>query len=368
MALNNSYGTYVCLVNPDTILDFNVIDKLLFSILSDGDAAVSVPKIVFYEKFIDLDIFSDKPFFIDLEILDKSLKYKKYFIRDGHESAFGDYRREVHANNNHIKFCLPVDNSKAILKVFKLHKDLVFNYKINNSIINNSKIINEINQNSSSTDIHLNLDKDLIWWGRDMINNAGSGLRDGRPFDRGFAEYDVGQYNFSEKVFLPIENAKLPSLSFLISIDLFLILSTAFDKSSETVPIFGLGIRPFGPSIFPNFPIFAIIEGVQINLSKLISLSEIFFNKSSDPTTSAPLFLASLNLLSSHNIATFIFFPLPCGISIKVLRLLSAPFIFLRFIFKDRSIDSSNLTPEPFLSSFITFKTSSRVMNWHSGN
>ncbi len=199
LALKHSNGTYVCLVNPDTILDFKVIDKLLFSILSDGDAAVSVPKIVFYEKFIDLDIFSDKPFYIDLRILDESLEYKKYFIRDGHESIYGDFRREVHSNNNHIKLCLPVDNSNAILKFFKSHKDQILNYKINNSIINNSKII-EITQNSSSTDLHLNLDKDLIWWGRDMINNAGSGLNNGRPFDRGFAEYDVGQYDFSEKV------------------------------------------------------------------------------------------------------------------------------------------------------------------------
>lgn len=199
LALNHSNGTYACLVNPDTILDSNVIDKLLFSILIDKDAAVSIPKIVFYEKFVDIDIFSDKPFYIDLGELDKSLKYKKYFIRDGQESIYGDYRREVHSNNNHIKFCLPVDNSKAILKVFKSHKDQILNYRINNSIINNSKII-EITQNSYSTDMHLNLDKDLIWWGRDIINNAGSGLREGRPFDRGFGEYDVGQYDLSERV------------------------------------------------------------------------------------------------------------------------------------------------------------------------
>jgi len=199
LAFNHSNGTYVCLVNPDTILDFNVIDKLIFSILSDGDAAVSVPKIVFYEKFIDLDIFSDKPFYIDLRKLDESLEYKKYFIRDGDQSIYGDFRREVHSNNNHIKLCLPVDNSNAILKVFKSHKDQILNYKINNSIVNNSKII-EITQNSSSTDLHLNLDKKLIWWGKDLINNAGSGLNDGRPFDRGFAEYDVGQYNLPERV------------------------------------------------------------------------------------------------------------------------------------------------------------------------
>ena len=40
-------------------------------------------------------------------------------------------------------------------------KNQIFNYTINNSIINNSKII-DINQNDSSTDMNLNLDKDLI--------------------------------------------------------------------------------------------------------------------------------------------------------------------------------------------------------------
>ena len=45
--------------------------------------------------------------------------------------------------------------------------------------------------------------------------------------------------------------------------------------SSETVPIFGFGIRPLGPSIFPNFPILDIIEGVQMSFSKFSSPDSI---------------------------------------------------------------------------------------------
>ena len=53
-----------------------------------------------------------------------------------------------------------------------------------------------------------------------------------------------------------------------------------------------------------------------MSLSKFIFPEEIFFIKSSDPNTSAPLFFASFSLFSSHNTATLIFFPLPFGSSI----------------------------------------------------
>ena len=61
----------------------------------------------------------------------------------------------------------------------------------------------------------------------------------------------------------------------------------------------------------PNFAIFGIIEGVQINLSKSIFLSDIFFIKSSEPAISAPAFLAVSTLFSSHKTAILIFFPFP---------------------------------------------------------
>ena len=45
---------------------------------------------------------------------------------------------------------------------------------------------------------------------------------------------------------------KFPNLSFLISIFPFLKSSTAFVTLGVTVPVFGLGMRPLGPRIFPN--------------------------------------------------------------------------------------------------------------------
>ena len=80
-----------------------------------------------------------------------------------------------------------------------------------------------------------------------------------------------------------------------------------------------------------------------INLSNWIGPDEIFFIKSSEPKISAPLYLASDNLLSSQRTATLVFFPLPFGNSTTVLKLLSAHLIFFKFIFKDTSIDSENL-------------------------
>ena len=92
------------------------------------------------------------------------------------------------------------------------------------------------------------------------------------------------------------------------------------------------------------------MDGVQINLSNSIFPEDIFFNKSSEPITSAPLFFASLNLFSSHSTPILIFFPLPWGSSITLLKLESAVLIFFKFILKDRSIDSKNFAFALFLS------------------
>ena len=79
----------------------------------------------------------------------------------------------------------------------------------------------------------------------------------------------------------------------------------------------------------------------------------IFSKRSSDPTTSAPAFLASSILSVSHNTATLFFLPEPFGKLTTVLKLKSPPFDCFRFIFKETSIDSSNLVVEFFLTSSI---------------
>ena len=186
--------------------------------------------------------------------------------------------------------------------------------------------------------------------------------------DFSFFKFSNKDFKFSKiffvtKLFLPIDNATFPSLSFLISTNLFLTLDTVFVKSSETVPNFGLGIKPFGPKIFPNLPTFGIIEGVQINLLNLISPEEIFFIKSSDPKISAPLFLASDSLFSSQRTAIFTFLPFPFGNSITVLIVDSDDFSFLIFTLNETSIDSSNFVFAKLLRLSIIFSRLSSFLS-----
>ena len=84
------------------------------------------------------------------------------------------------------------------------------------------------------------------------------------------------------------------------------------------------------------------MPGVQISFVKLNFPAAIFSIRSSDPTTSAPAFLASSILSASHKTATLFFFPEPLGKLTTVLKLKSPPFDCFKFIFKDTSIDSSN--------------------------
>ena len=84
------------------------------------------------------------------------------------------------------------------------------------------------------------------------------------------------------------------------------------------------------------------------SLVKLIFPAAILSIKSSEPTISAPAFLASLILSGSHKTANLFFFPEPFGKFTTVLKLKSPPLDCFKFIFKDISMDSSNLVVEFF--------------------
>ncbi|ARU90930.1 hypothetical protein SCLARK_00128 [Spiroplasma clarkii] len=104
-----------------------------------------------------------------------------------------------------------------------------------------------------------------------------------------------------------------PSLSVLYSTLPDLISSTAFLTLTVTVPVFGLGIKPFGPSTLPIFPSSAIISGVATITSYSNQFSfEIFWINSSPPTKSAPASSASLTLVFVKT-KTFWVFPVPPG-------------------------------------------------------
>ena len=65
---------------------------------------------------------------------------------------------------------------------------------------------------------------------------------------------------------------------------------------------------------------------MHISLVKLNLPAAIFSNKSSEPNTSAPAFLASSTLSASHKTAIIFFLPEPFGKFTVVLKLKSPPF------------------------------------------
>ena len=63
--------------------------------------------------------------------------------------------------------------------------------------------------------------------------------------------------------------------------------------SNVTVPDFGFGIRPRGPSFFPSRPTVPIMSGVAMATSNSNQPSSILLTRSSPPTSSAPARSAS---------------------------------------------------------------------------
>ena len=68
-----------------------------------------------------------------------------------------------------------------------------------------------------------------------------------------------------------------------------------------TVPVFGFGIRPRGPSTLPSLPTARIMSGVATTASKSIQPPWILSTSSSPPTTSAPASCASFCLSRAGN-------------------------------------------------------------------
>src|SRR6267154_5312121 len=74
---------------------------------------------------------------------------------------------------------------------------------------------------------------------------------------------------------LSVRNSTLPAFT----------SCTALATSKVTVPVFGLGIRPLGPRIFPKRPTDFITSGVAIRASKSVQFSLVIFSTMSSPPT-----------------------------------------------------------------------------------
>ena len=112
---------------------------------------------------------------------------------------------------------------------------------------------------------------------------------------------------------LPTGTCRIPVLSTRNSTLPALISCTARATSTATVPAFGFGIRPRGPSTLPRRPTTRIMSGDATTASKSIQPPSIFFAMSSPPTKSAPASSASRIFSPLAKTRTRTFLPSPLG-------------------------------------------------------
>src|ERR1051325_9776106 len=88
---------------------------------------------------------------------------------------------------------------------------------------------------------------------------------------------------------------------------------TASPTFGVTVPSFGFGIRPLGPSTLPRRPTRPIMSGVAMQRSNSILPPWTISSRSSAPTTSAPASRASSAFAPLANTPTRTVLPVPLG-------------------------------------------------------
>ena len=83
--------------------------------------------------------------------------------------------------------------------------------------------------------------------------------------------------------------------------------------SVVTVPVFGLGMRPRGPSTLPSRPTWPMSSGVETAASNAVYPPATFSMSSTPPTSSAPAAVAASAAGPVANTMTRAVLPVPCG-------------------------------------------------------
>jgi GT2 family glycosyltransferase len=227
IALRISNGELVALINPDTKLDPNMLQELLDALRFDGSAAVAVPKIKFFERFIRLEIRADRAFSLNKEELGEGLDYRKMFVREG--NAVGD---DFYSNEDGILLVdLPYITPRKIS--CRLHGIGGRLHRCRTQVGHSQP--NPIAVDSSETiEIELIFNSETCSSARFILNNAGSGVDpDGVPYDRGFGQIDDGEFYSKAYVQAMCGCAALIRRSVLIERELFLGPFFAYFEDSE---------------------------------------------------------------------------------------------------------------------------------------
>lgn len=185
IGLRASNGELLALINPDTRLAVDALQNLLDALRFDESAAVAVPKINFFERFVRLGLKAEAPFSIKREDLLRGLAYKKLFVRTG--LASGDSIESD--DKGFLVVELPYEGERTI------ELELEANISGLEAHVGYAEKEYHTSAGERIESVQISFDDKKCSSARYMVNNAGSSLHvDGSPYDRGFGQFDDGAF------------------------------------------------------------------------------------------------------------------------------------------------------------------------------
>ena len=187
MGARAASGELLALINPDTRLAPDAVQNLLDGLRYDESAAVAVPKINFFERFVHLELRANAQFSIRREDLLRGLAYRKLFVRAG---AAKD---DLICSDEHG--VLAVDVPYEAERTIKLGIESDQQVTRCEARVGYSEKIYFTECSDAIESIELSLSNQNCSSARYLVNNAGSSFHaDGTPYDRGFGEFDEGAF------------------------------------------------------------------------------------------------------------------------------------------------------------------------------
>jgi GT2 family glycosyltransferase len=227
IAVELASGELFALINPDTRLDDGMIQNLLDSLRFDNDAAVAVPKILFFERFVHVTIRANAPFWIARDDLLKGGNYRKFFVRRGADEG----PRILSDPEGYFAIDLPYEGehqAKYVLNAIETELNEC------NVQIGYSCTLGSTFDDAGQYTLDLTFDAQNCASARYMVNNAGSGLNyEGSPYDRGFGQFDDGDFFSKTYVDALCGCAALIRRSAIVNRKLFIPAFFAYYEDSE---------------------------------------------------------------------------------------------------------------------------------------
>lgn len=198
IGLEQADGELVLLLNPDTRLASDTLKELVHGMRIDSSAAAACPLIYFWAPFCKLSIESSHggAFMIDVSKLISSQSYRKMLVRDG--DLIGDGRIGS-SRNGKISIDIAIDPDCQEIELTASAIDVAYaNEKtIRVEFEGSGERPKVLTLPEKPTTIALEISDRVHSSARNIINNAGSGIREesDTPYDIGFGEVDAGQYS-----------------------------------------------------------------------------------------------------------------------------------------------------------------------------